>query len=324
MRSYYIGTAKLISFGYGMDLRHLRYFIAVAEEGNITRAAERLGMQQPPLSQQIRALERELDVQLFLRKPRGVALTEAGRALLEDARAVLAHLDRALETARRTARGEQGRICVGMTPTAPFHPLVPRAVRAFRETFPLVFLTLEESLSDGLLERLRGERMDVAFIRNAVPDPAGLVVTPLLDELMVVALPCGHALAAEGEDDTALPLRSLASETFILYGPPGSGIYDRTIAGCHAAGFSPRVGQLAPRITSTLGLIAAGLGIALIPASMQRMTMDGVVYRRLMGPVQPKAILSLASRRGEPSAVVQQFLKVARRTAGDFSEHALT
>ena len=105
-----------------------------------------------------------------------------------------------------------------------------------------------------------------------------------------------------------LSLRSLASETFILYGLPGSGIYDRTIAACHAAGFSPRVGQLAPRITSTLGLIAAGLGIALIPASMQRMAMDGVAYRRVTGPVQPRAVLSLASRRNDPSAVVQEFL----------------
>jgi DNA-binding transcriptional LysR family regulator len=302
-----------------MELRHLRYFIAVAEEGHITRAAERLGMQQPPLSQQIKAMEQELDVQLFLRKPRGVELTEAGRALLEDARAMLAHLDRALETTRRTARGEQGRISVGMTPTAPFHPLVPRAVRAFRQAFPLVSLTLEESLSHGLVDRLRNEQMDVAFIRNAVPDPAGLIITPLLDEIMVVALPSGHALA-QGKGDKALPLGSLASETFILYGPPGSGIYDRTIAACQAAGFSPRVGQLAPRITSTLGLIAAGLGISFVPISMRRMSMDGVTYRRLAGPVQPRVLLSLASRRNDPSAVVRQFVTVVRRTAKGLSD----
>src|SRR3954454_24158870 len=116
-----------------MDLRHLRYFIAVAEEGHITRAAERLGMQQPPLSQRIKAIERELDVQLFRRKARGVELTEAGRALLEDARAILRHLDRALETTRRTGRGEQGRLCIGIAPTALFHPFVPRVIRAFRE-----------------------------------------------------------------------------------------------------------------------------------------------------------------------------------------------
>src|SRR5215218_9642123 len=127
-----------------MELRHLRYFIAVAEEGHITRAAERLGMQQPPLSQQIKAIERELDVQLFHRKPRGVALTEAGRALLGESRGILAQFDRGLEATRRAARGEQGRISVGMTPTAPFHPLVPRAVRTFREAFPLVSVTLEE------------------------------------------------------------------------------------------------------------------------------------------------------------------------------------
>jgi DNA-binding transcriptional LysR family regulator len=132
---------------------------------------------------------------------------------------------------------------------------------------------------------------------------------------MVVALPSGHALA-QG-NDAALPMTSLASETFILYGPAGSGIYDRTIAACQTAGFSPRVGQLAPRITSTLGLIAAGLGVALVPASLQRVAMDGVAYQRITGSVQPRAILGLASRRGDPSAVVQQFLKVAKRTAKD-------
>jgi len=127
-----------------MELRHLRYFIAVAQEGHITRAAERLGMQQPPLSQQIRALERELDVQLFHRKPRGVELTDAGRAFLHDALATLARLDRGIETRRRTARGEQGRICLGVTQTSPFHPFVPRVIRAFREAYPLVSITIEE------------------------------------------------------------------------------------------------------------------------------------------------------------------------------------
>jgi len=175
-----------------MELRHLRYFVAVAEEAHITRAAERLGMQQPPLSQQIKALERELDVQLFHRRPRGVELTEPGRVFFREAQSILAQLERALEATRRAARGEQGRITVGMTPTAPFHPVVSSAVRAFREAFPLVSVTLDESLSDGLLERLRDERMDVAFIRNVVRDPAGLVVRRLLGEVMVVALPTGH------------------------------------------------------------------------------------------------------------------------------------
>src|SRR5471030_2525884 len=111
-----------------MELRHLRYFVAVAEEGHVTRAAERLGVQQPPLSQQIRALERELDVQLFRRKPRGVELTDAGRAYFENVRAILDQLGHAAETTRRTARGELGRISIWITPTSPFHPFVPRII----------------------------------------------------------------------------------------------------------------------------------------------------------------------------------------------------
>ena len=117
-----------------MELRHLRYFVAVAEEGHITRAAQRLGMQQPPLSQQIRAIERELEVQLFRRKARGVELTDAGSAFFAEARAMLSQLNRACETTRRAARGEQGRICIGVTSTAPFHPLVPRADEKARWT----------------------------------------------------------------------------------------------------------------------------------------------------------------------------------------------
>src|SRR5262249_21667905 len=289
-----------------MDLRQLRYFIAVAEEGRIVRAAERLGMQQPPLSQQIRAIERELDVQLFRRRPRGDELTEAGRTFLDNARMMLAHLDHTFETTRRTARGEQGRICVGVTATAPFHPLVPRSVRTFRKTFPLVSLRLEECLSNELIEHLRNGRVDVAFIRTAVADPEGLVISLLLQEPMVVVLPSEHVLAqAKGDVDAALQLKRLAREIFILYGPAGSGLYETTMTACRAAGFSPRIGQEAPRITSALSLVASGLGIAVVPASLQQMRMDGLVCRRLKGAIQPKAILSLATRRGETSAVVR-------------------
>src|SRR5512135_168208 len=168
-----------------MELRHLRYFVAVAEEGHITRAAARLGMQQPPLSQQIRALERELDVQLFRRRPRGVELTDAGSALLVEARAILSHLDHASAAAKRTARGEQGRIAVGFTSSAPFHPFVPRIIRSFREAFPLVSLTLDESGTTELIADLRNERVDAAFIRTHVADPMGLTVNPLLEEAML-------------------------------------------------------------------------------------------------------------------------------------------
>jgi DNA-binding transcriptional LysR family regulator len=299
-----------------MELRHLRYFIAVAEEAHVTRAAERLGMQQPPLSQQIRALEREFDVQLFRRKPRGVELTDAGRALLVHARAVLAQIDHAFATTRRTARGEQGQISIGFTSSAPFHPFVPRVIRAFREAFPMVSLNLEESGTTDLIEHLRKEQIDAAFIRTAVADREGLLLNPLLQEPMVLALPYGHALAGHASTDEALPLKALAAETFIVYRrPSGPGLYDAILAACHTAGFSPSVGQEAPRIVSTLNLVAAGLGISLVPESLQRMHLDGVVFRPITGAARPTAPLILASRRGEASAAVRQFLGLVKRTA---------
>jgi DNA-binding transcriptional LysR family regulator len=296
-----------------MDIRQLRYFIAVAEEQHITRAAERLGMQQPPLSQQIKAIERELNVQLFRRLPRGVELTEAGHALLEDARAILSRLQQALETTRRAGRGQQGRLCIGIAPTASFHPFVPQVIRAFREAFPLVSLTLEEGLSNEVRERFAHDQMDIAFVRASTIHADNLVASPLLEEAVVVALPSDHAMAAK--PSTALPLSRLAGESFILYGPPGTVLHDETVAACRAAGFSPRIGQQTPRITFTLGLVAAGLGVALVPESMQSVKMDGLVYRRLKGASQPKAVLSLVSRRGDSSPVVRHFLNHVRRAA---------
>jgi len=295
-----------------MELRHLRYFVAVAEEAHITRAAERLGIQQPPLSQQIRALERELDVQLFRRKPRGVELTDAGQAFLERARAILDQVERAFATTRRTARGEQGRVVVGFTSSAPFHPFVPRVIRAFREISPLVSLVLEESGSSELVQGLHNEEIDAAFIRSPLADVVGLVVRPLLEEDMVVALPAGHSLASPSGD--ALSLSALANETFILYKRPGGpGLYDTIITACRGAGFSPRVGQEAPRIISTLNLVAAGLGVSIVPASLQRLQMDGVIYRPLSDSPGLKAPLILACRPGENSAAVQRFIDLVQR-----------
>ena len=299
-----------------MELRHLRYFIAVAEEKHITRAAERLGMQQPPLSQQIRALERELDVQLFRRKPRGVELTDAGSALLAAARAILAHIDHAFATTKRTARGEQGRIALGFTSSAPFHPYVPRIIRTYREAFPLVSVTLEESGTMELIEHLRYERIDAAFIRSPLASHEGLVVNLLFQEAMVIAVPQEHVLARRPSEDKALSLKTLANETFIVYRRhAGPGLYDAILTACNQAGFSPHIGQEAPRIVSTLNLVAAGLGVSLVPESLQRMQLDGVAFRRVAGAAQPKAPLYLASRRGDASPTVRKFLELCKRSA---------
>jgi DNA-binding transcriptional LysR family regulator len=300
-----------------MELRHLRYFVAVAEEGHITRAAERLGMQQPPLSQQIKALERELGVQLLYRQPRGVALTEAGQAFFRCAQDILAQLDRGIETTRRTARGELGQITVGVAATAHFNPAVTGAIRAFRESLPQVSLRLEEAGTYELMSRLHGGRVDVAFVRTLLGDNDGLVISALLEEPILIALPREHPLAKRQKNGVgALPLKALATEPFIFYRrPEGPGLTDMIIAACQAAGFNPRVGQEAPRPVSALNFVAAGLGVTLVPASLRRMTIDGVVFRDLKGREQPTAPLNVASRRGERSAVVRKFLNVVRNTA---------
>jgi DNA-binding transcriptional LysR family regulator len=304
-----------------MDLRHLRYFITVAEEGHVTRAAERLGIQQPPLSQLIKAIERELDVQLFRRKPRGVELTDAGRAFLDNARGVLAQFDHTFETTRRTARGEQGRISVGYSSAAALHPMVPGVIRDFRKAFPLISTTLTEGFPDDLIDSMCNDQIDVVFMGTSVGDAEGIVINSLLREDMVIALPSGHALARREIRGSALSLKALAGETFILFGRPHGALTmqsNAVVAACQAAGFSPRVGHVVPHISSRLNLVAAGLGIALVASSLQRMNIEGVVFRRLKGAPQLKVPLDLASRRGETSPTVRNFLKLAKHTVTAF------
>jgi len=296
-----------------MELRHLRYFVAVAEEGHVTRAAARLGIQQPPLSQQIHALEAELEVQLFRRKPRGVELTQAGEALLAEARAILDRVEHAILSARRTARGNAGRIGLGFTSSASFHPFVPRIIREFREASPLVSLTLEEAGTGELVDGLRAERIDAAFVRSPIGAVAELDVHSVLEEQMVAALPAGHRLAGR---TTRLPLAALEEETFILYRRPlGPGLYDAIIAACQRAGYSPHIGQEAPRMLATLSLVAAGLGVTLIPASMRRIGIEGVSYRPLDRKAGLIASLNLACRRGESAPAVRRFIALVRQTA---------
>jgi len=296
-----------------MELRHLRYFVAVAEEAHVTRAAQRLGIQQPPLSQQIRALEAELETSLFHRKPRGVELTQAGAAFLVEARAILARVEEARDAARRAARGEAGRIGVGFTSSASFHSLVPRTIRAFREAHPLVSLNLEEGGTPELVEALRRERLDVAFVRSPIGGGEGLVVDPVLAEPMAAALPAGHRLTS-GSATARLDLAELAAETFILYRRPlGPGLYDTIIAACQRAGFSPQIGQEAPRMLATLSLVAAGFGVTLVPDSMRRLRVHGVSYRALDPEGGPVAPLNLVHRLGETSTAIRRFIALVRR-----------
>lgn len=277
-----------------MDLRLLRYFLAVADERHVTRAAARLGIQQAPLSQQIKLLERELGAVLFRRKPRGVELTEAGVALQAEAIAILASVERAVATTQRVARGEQGAIRIGLTTSACFHPFPPRVIRDFRLSHPQVMVQFEQNSTPALIRQLQAGSIDAGFIRTALGQPDGVEIFPLLEEAMVVALPAGHRLAAGGGTDR-LTLEAIAEESFIGYPrTAGAGLYDSVIAACMAAGFSPDIRYDAPQIVSTLYLVAAGMGISVVPASMQRLRLDAVVYRPLAGPHQPRGMLNLA------------------------------
>ena len=288
-----------------MELRHLRYFIAVAEEKHMTRAAERLGIQQPPLSMQIRALEQELDVQLF-RRTAARRRTDRCRRRLSRPRPRRSSI-RSIVRSRPPAApraASKGRVVVGFTSSAPFHPFVPRVIRAFREMSPLVSLVLEESGSSELVQGLHNEEIDAAFIRSPVADVVGLTVRPLLrGEDGRRAAEGTSARERRSQEKTAQSAprrcrwRISPTETFILYKRPGGpGLYDTIITACRGAGFSPHVGQEAPRIISTLNLVAAGLGVSLVPESLRRLQMDGVVYRELADNAQLTAPLILACR----------------------------
>lgn len=301
-----------------MELRHLRYFLAVAEEGHITRAAERLGIQQPPLSQQIKAMEQALGLQLFRRLPRGVELTPAGQNLLVDARSILGQLEQAEAKAKRTARGEQGTLAVGFTSSAPLHPFIPEILRTFRENYPNVELKLEELGTSELVEGLRSETIDAAFIRSSMANTQGISIFEVLEEEMYIALPADHpfVLSATQDQSPAIPLKKLAHEPFILYRRHnGVGFYDMIIAACHQAGFSPHIAQEAPRILSTLSLVAAGLGVTFVPASMRELNMPGVAYLSLNSHPNLKAPINMAWRSVDHSALARNFVNLVRRSA---------
>lgn len=294
-----------------MELRHLRYFLAVAEELHFTRAAKRLGIGQPPLSQQIQQLERELNTPLFRRLPRGVALTEAGLAFFLDAKAILAQVDRATRNVQRIGRGDQGAITVGMINSAPFNPSVQRIIREFRQRYRSVQLSLTEASTPDLAKAVIAGTLDVAFARPLITSNPGVIVEALLDEDILIALPADHPLARQ----RSLSVGALADEPFVLFPRViGSGLYDEIIAACQRAGFSPRVEQQASQVTSIVNLVAAGLGVSMVPASMRQINSDGVVYRRIEEPA-PRAHMSLIYRDSSSSPSLTNFLALARARA---------
>lgn len=287
-----------------MELRHVRYFVALAEELNFTRAAARLGIGQPPLSQQIRDLEKEIGYPLFLRRPHGAELTEAGRAFLAEARLILDQAERAKEAARRAGGGHVGALRVGFTSSANFHPAVTEAFAVFHWKYPDASLIVEESHSARLAERLLHSELDAAFVRPGNVATEGLDLLPLGAEPLILALPAGHRLAAQAR----VPVAALAGEPFVIF---SQGI-GRTFLGlireaCAQEGFEPTIGQETPHIVAMINMVAAGLGVAMAPGSIAQLAVHGVVYRPLDGAV-PKVPLAIATRAGDASPLVRNFL----------------
>jgi DNA-binding transcriptional LysR family regulator len=294
-----------------MDLRHLRYFIAVAEELHFTRAAERLGIKQPPLSMQIRQLEDEMGTALFRRLSRGVELTESGTLLLERARRILDDVERTKASVQSQARGVTGRIQVGFAGATYFQPLVPAIIGAYRRKYPGVTLSPEQSNTPRLVEGLHNGDIDVAFVRPPVGGAQGLRVEPIIEETMLIVLQTTHPLAFK----RSVPLRALADETFILFPRAiGPGLFDAIIAACQRAGFSPKLGQEAPQIPSIVHMVAAGFGVSIVPQSIEQIHADGVVYRRVQGK-EPRAPISLAYRRDDNAATVRNFVALVRASS---------
>lgn len=298
-----------------MELRHIRYFLAVAEERNFTRAAARVGIGQPPLSQQIRDLEREVGATLFHRIPQGAELTDAGRAFLDYARTIPPQAERAVRAAQRAARGEIGSLRVGYTGSAPFNPIVTGAIRSFKRAYPDVDLSLEESSTGRLITALRENLLDVAFLRSEDLESDDLQLHPLSEEPMLIVLPAGHPAA----ESSRIDLRKLRDEPLILT-PRGVGqtLFDTVIATCRGVGIEPVLGQAAPQMVTVVNLVAAGLGYSLVPASLRQLQVTGVAYCEIEG-ITPVAKLALASRRKETSDIVRNFMARANRSARDIT-----
>ncbi|SDY16008.1 DNA-binding transcriptional regulator, LysR family [Variovorax sp. YR266] len=300
-----------------MDIRALRYFAAVAETGHMTRAAEQLGIQQPPLSQQIKTLERELGVLLFRRHPRGVALTDAGRLFQTEALRMLQDMDAMKQRMVRVVKGQAGTLAVGFTSSAAAHRFMPEALREFRRAHPAVELQLREDNAAELTEALAAGRLHCGLLRVPVARPEGLVFETLLREPVLVAMPSDHRFAlGRNKASRPLPLAKLCEEGIILVRRPGApGLYADLLALCHAKGLRPRVVAEVDRMMTNLNLVAAGVGLSVVPASMTGVHAHAIAYARLADGGQLDAPLTLVSRVEEDNLPAQHFAELLRRLA---------
>jgi DNA-binding transcriptional LysR family regulator len=298
-----------------MELRHLRYFVAVARAGSFTAAARGLGIQQPPLSQQVRDLEREVGYPLLERLPRGVALTPGGSAFLPEAEAILARVDAAVRLGGRAAHGTAGTLSVGFTSSAVMHDLAPVLLRGYRKANPGVEISVGEGNAASLSESVAAGQLDVALIRRPVSERSGLAYRAIAHEPLLLALPADHpvALKARRAGRDRVRLKDLAGDPFILVRRPGApGMYGDLIEACHALGFAPRITAEVGQMLTNVTLVAAGVGVSVVPASMRVVHAKDVFYATASDAPNLAAPLTLVTRIGSSSPTLARFMDFAR------------
>jgi DNA-binding transcriptional LysR family regulator len=289
-----------------MELRHLRYFVAVAEELNFSRAAQKLHIAQPPLSQQIQDLEIELGVQLFERTKRRVRLTEAGKVFLEEVEKVFAQVDRAIEASHRASRGEIGKLAIAFNSSATYSVL-PDLLHQFHQQYPEVELILQELTTSQQLDKLQQNQIDVGLLYLPI-DTKELTVISVLKEPLMVALSASHPLAKQ----STIAIADLSDRPFILPPPQlGEGLYTQIMQYFEQINFYPKTTQTATLLQTAIALVAGGVGTAIVPASLQNLQRKGVVYRAIV-PTAPEIEIALAWPNNNASPVLQKFLDLVK------------
>ncbi|WP_274653669.1 LysR family transcriptional regulator [Paenibacillus humicola] len=292
-----------------MEIRHMEYFAAVAEELNFGRAAQRLNMTQPPLSMQIQQLEHELGVVLFHRTNRRVALTEAGKYFLIEVRKILAGIEQAAEIAQRAHRGEFGSLAVGFVGSATYD-ILPAVIREYRSLFPAVQLSLSELSSPAQIEALREGRIDVAILRPPVSDDS-ISTSILASSPSVIAVAHTHPLARK----SPLSLADFAGSPFVMLSrKTWAGFYDVVLGTCMEAGFHPNIVQEALEFQTVISLVAAGIGVAMVPISAMNLHTQHVSYISL-GSSLPEIAMGIAWRKSDRSQLLVNFLQIAEKCA---------
>ena len=295
-----------------MELRHFRYFVAAAEEEHLGRAARRLNVSQPSLSRSIADLEQELGVPLFERAGRGVRLNPAGQQFLKDSRQVLAEVERAGAAARRTGRGEVGRLDVGAVDSVTWSGVVPEALRALRRSRPEVLLRLFPMSSGDQLAALHRGRLDVGFLYNRPADDPATRALAVAEDETVLAVPADHALAGAGR----VALRELAGEAFVSFPRSTSPVfYDRLARACARGGLQPRVVQESVSVAGMLAIVASGLGIAFANSALRWRQPHNVVLLEVED-LEIKLVLDCVWRRDDRTPVLTHFLESVRELAG--------